>query len=153
MLAVVVIGIVGSAISDGGDGSPPARAPGTEVAEPTTFSALDLQAGDCYNGAPLPADGSDTPIISVEAVPCADPHTAQVVAKLAYPGQAYADVVDTRAPEDCSRETQARLRPELLADPAYTYGQIHPTAGSWLSVQSVACIVVTAAPVTGSSLL
>jgi hypothetical protein len=154
LLAVVVIAIVGSAISNEcGEDSAPPRAPGTEVAEPTTFSALDLQAGDCYNAAPLAADGSDTRITSVEAVPCADPHNAQVVAKLAYAGQDYTDVVDRRAPEDCTRETEVRLRPELLTDPAYSFGQIHPTAASWLLGPSVACIVVTAAPVTGSALL
>ena len=151
--SVVAIGVIGYAVSDRGDASTPPRAPGTEVAEPTALSPLDLQPGDCYNAAPLPADGSDASISSVEAVPCTDPHTAQVITKIGYAGQNYTDVVDTRAPEDCARETQALLRPEVLADPAYTFGQIHPTALSWPRTTTIACIVVTETPTTGSSLI
>jgi hypothetical protein len=152
-LSVVAIGIVGYAVSGGGDAPTPPRAPGTEVPEPTALSPIDLQPGDCYNAAPLPADGSDAPIISVEAVPCTDPHTAQVITKLGYAGQDYTDVVDTRAPEDCARETQALLRPEVLVDPAYAFGQIHPTLLSWPRNATIACIVVTGTPTTGSSLI
>jgi hypothetical protein len=153
LLSVVAVGIVGYAVSDGGNAPTPPRAPGTEVPEPTALSPLDLQPGDCYNAAPLPADGSDAPISSVEAVPCTDPHTAQVVTKLGYSGQDYTDVVDTRAPEDCARETQALLRPEVLVDPAYSFGKIHPTLLSWPRNTTVACIVVTGTPTTGSTLI
>ena len=152
LLSVVAVGIVGYAVSDGGDAPTPPRAPGTEVPEPTALSPLDLQPGDCYNAAPLPADGSAAPISSVEAVPCTDPHTAQVITKLGYAGQDYTDVVETRASEDCARETQALLRPEVLADPAYSFGQIHPTSLSWPRTTTIACIVVTGTPMTGSSL-
>jgi hypothetical protein len=152
-LSVVAIGIIGYAVSDGGDAPTPPRAPGTEVPEPTALSPLDLQPGDCYNAAPLPADGSAAPISSVEAVPCTDPHTAQVITQLGYAGQDYTDVVEARAPEDCARETQALLRPEVLANPAYSFGQIHPTALSWPRTSTIACIVVTGTPTTGSSLI
>jgi hypothetical protein len=152
-LSVVVIGIVGYAVRDGGDAPTPPRAPGTEVPEPTALSPLELQPGDCYNAAQLPADGSDAPISSVEAVPCTDPHTAQVITKLGYAGQDYKEVVDKRAPEDCMREAQALLRPEMLVDPAYTFGQIYPTSQSWPRATTVACIVVTGTPTTGSSLI
>jgi hypothetical protein len=149
---VVTVGVVGYALTDGRDASTPKRPAGTEVAEPTALSPIDLQPGDCYNAAPLPADGSDAPISSVEAVPCTDPHTAQVITKLGYAGQDYTDVVETRAPADCARETQALLRPELLVDPAYTFGQIHPTELSWPRTPTIACIVVTEAPASGSAL-
>jgi hypothetical protein len=153
MLSVVAVGVVGYAVTERGDGPAPRGAPGTEVAEPTALSPSDLQPGDCYNSVPLPADGSEAPIASVEAVPCADPHTAQVVTTLGYAGQDYGDVVDTRAPQDCARETQARVRPELLADAAYAFGQVYPTELSWQRSPSVACVVVTETPTTGSSLL
>ena len=151
--SVVAVGLVGYAVTDADDASAPRRDPGTEVAEPANLSPLDLQPGDCYNSAPLPADGSDTRIHSVEAVPCTDPHTAQVITRLGYGGQDYDDVVETRAPQDCAREARAWVRPELLADEAYGVGQIHPDALSWQRIQSVACIVVTEAPITTSSLL
>ena len=51
------------------------------------------------------------------------------------------------------RETQALLRPEMLADPAYAFGQIYPTLLSWPRTTTVACIVVTGTPTTGSSLI
>ncbi len=150
LLAVVAIAIIGYAV--GGDGSSPPRTPGIEVPEPTALSPLDLQAGDCYNAAPLPADGSDARINSVEAVPCTDPHTAQVVAKLDYAGQDYTEVVETRAAADCAAEIPAGVRPEVLADPAYSFGQIHPDPLAWTRVTSVACIVVSGAPTAGSAL-
>ena len=51
--------------------------------EAGTLSALDLQPGDCYNAGQLPpAPGTSTPISTVEAVPCASPHTDQVIAKV-----------------------------------------------------------------------
>lgn len=151
--SVVVIGLGGYAVTDASDGSAPRREPGTEVVEPEHLSPLDLQPGDCYNAAPLPADGSDTRIDSVEAVPCTDPHTAQVITRLGYVGQDYDDVVATRAPQDCAREAQARVRPELLSDEAYGFGQIHPDASTWRRIQSVTCVVVTETPVSGSSLI
>ncbi|WP_222263203.1 hypothetical protein [Modestobacter marinus] len=150
MLAIV---ITGYALSDGSAAPAPPREQGIEVPEPTALSPLDLQPGDCYNAAALPADGSEAPISSVEAVPCTDPHTAQVITKLGYAGQDYTDVVDTRAPEDCAGETQALLRPEVLVDPAYSFGQIHPTLLSWPRISTVACIVVTETPTTGSTLI
>jgi hypothetical protein len=153
LLSVVAVGFVGYAVTNAGDDSAPRREPGTEVAEPADLSPLDLQAGDCYKSAPLPADGSDTSITSVEAVPCTDPHSAQVITRIGYGGQDYADVVETRAPEDCAREAQARVRPELLTDEAYGFGQIHPEAGSWWQSQSVVCIVATETPRIGSSLI
>ena len=149
---MVALGTIGYAVSAGGD-APTPRAPGTEVPQPTALSPLDLQPGDCYNAEPLPADGSDTPINSVEAVPCTDPHTAQVITKLGYAGQDYTDVVETRAPEDCMRETQALLRPEVFVDQDYTFGQIYPTSLAWPRTTTVACIVVTDTPTTGSSLI
>jgi hypothetical protein len=152
LVSVVAVGFVASALADSGDDSAPRRDPGTEVTGPASLSPIDLQPGDCYNSASLPADGSDTRIYSVEAVPCTDPHTAQVVTRLGYAGQAY-DVVETRASQDCAREAQAKVRPGLLADQAYRLGHIHPTAGSWQQSPSVACVIATETPVTGSWLL
>ena len=152
LVSVVAVGFVASALVDSGDDSAPRRDPGTEVAEPASLSPIDLQPGDCYNSASLPVDGSETRIYSVEAVPCTDPHTAQVITRLGYVGQDY-EVVETRAPQDCAREAQAKVRPELLTDQAYGLGHIYPTAGSWQQSPSVACVVATDTPRTGSSLI
>src|SRR3954449_8793986 len=153
LLSVLLIGVVGYALSDGGTASTTPRTPGVEVPEPTALSPLDLQPGDCYNAAPLPADGSDARINSVEAVPCTAPHTAQVITQLGYAGQDYTEVVETRAAEDCAAQIPTLLRPEVLADPAYSFGQIHPDPLSWTRFQTVACIVLTGTPTTRSTLL
>jgi hypothetical protein len=152
VLTVAALGIVGVVVSDGGD---PAATPTPEadVVEPTTVSALDLQPGDCYNAAPLPADGSSVPIGSVEVVPCSEEHTAQVVADLGYVGQDYTEVVETRAGQDCLREFQMRLRADVFSEQRYVQGHIYPDARSWQWNPSVACVIATEAPTTGSALI
>jgi hypothetical protein len=152
VLTVAALGIVGVVVSDGGDPAP-TPTPEADVVEPTTVSALDLQPGDCYNAAPLPADGSSVPIGSVEVVPCSEEHTAQVVADLGYVGQDYTEVVETRAGQDCLREFQMRLRADVFSDQRYVQGHIYPDARSWQWNPSVACVIATEAPTTGSALI
>jgi hypothetical protein len=151
VLAVAALGIVGVVVSEGKD-LVPTRSPEGDVVEPATTSALDLQPGDCYNAAPLPPDGSTVLIGSVELVPCSEEHTAQVVAHLGYAGQDYTAVVETTADQDCQREFQARLRPDVFSDQRYQPGHIYPDARSWQWNQSVACVIVTEASTTGSAL-
>ncbi len=79
--------------------------------EAGTLSALDLRAGDCYNTGQLPpAPGTSTPISTVEAVPCASPHTDQVIAKVVYsPTDTLADVRANRAGTDCEGELRQKV--------------------------------------------
>ena len=79
--------------------------------EAGTLSALDLQPGDCYNTGQLPpAPGTSTPISTVEAVPCASPHTDQVIAKVVYsPTDTLADVRANRAAADCEGELRQKV--------------------------------------------
>ena len=153
LLIVAGLGIVGVVVSDGGEDPAPIRTPEGDVVEPATTSALDLQPGDCYNAAPLPPEGSSVPIGSVEVVPCSAEHTAQVVANFGYAGQDYTEVVETTAGQDCQREFQARLRADVFSDQRYQPGHIYPDARSWQWNPSVACVIVTEAPTTGSALV
>ena len=84
---------------------------------------------------------------------CSEGHTAQVVAHLGYAGQDYTTVVETTADQDCQREFQARLRPDVINDQRYQPGHIYPDARSWQSNQFVACVIVTEVPTTGSALI
>jgi len=152
VLTVAALSIVGVVVSDGRDPAPTRTSEG-DVVEPATTSVLDLQPGDCYNAAPLPPDGSSVPIGSVEVVPCSEEHTAQVVAQLGYVGQDYTEVVQTTAGQDCQRELQSRLRADVFSDQRYVPGHIYPDARSWQWDQSVACVIVTETPTTGSALI
>lgn len=153
-LAAGAATIVG-AILFGGRGTDPApvRLPETGLVKPATLSALDLAEGDCYNAGQLPpTDGSSVPISTVEAVPCAQPHTAQVVARLGYPVENYTEVIDTKSVTSCTVFFESDLLPAVLDDERYTRGRIYPDAASWTRNPTVVCIVATEEPTTGTAL-
>jgi hypothetical protein len=119
------------------------------------LSALDLQAGDCYNAGLLPpAPGTSTPISTVEAVPCATPHTDQVIAKVVYsPTDTLADVRTNRAAADCEGELRRKVAAATLTDPAYSSGTLVPADdATWNPGRTVACVVMSDGPRTGSVL-
>ena len=120
-----------------------------------TLSALDLQPGDCYNAGRLPpAPGTSTPISTVEAVPCASPHTDQVIAKVVYsPTDTLADVRANRAGADCEGELRQKVADATLTDPAYSSGTLVPADDTtWTAGHTIACVVMSDAPRTGSAL-
>ena len=123
--------------------------------EAGTLSALDLQPGDCYNTGQLPpAPGTSTPISTVEAVPCASPHTDQVIAKVAYsPTDTLADVRANRAGADCEGELRQKVADATLTDPSYSRGTLVPADDTtWTAGHTIACVVMSDAPRTGSAL-
>lgn len=163
VLAVVIIGFIGFALALAGGRAdrtdpgrstpslPTAAAPSTAAA-PVTLSAFDLQPGDCYNAAPLPTDGTTRVIGSVESVPCDQPHTAQVVAVPDYPGRSHEEAIATLSVDGCTQEFQDRLRSAVLKDKRYQLGRIYPDAIAWNRTTSVACVIATDTPTTGSVL-
>ena len=123
--------------------------------EAGTLSALDLQPGDCYNAGQLPpAPGTSTPISTVEAVPCASPHTDQVIAKVAYsPTDTLVDVRANKAASDCEKELQEKVATTTLTDPGYTSGTLVPANDTtWNAGHTIACVVMSNGPRTGSVL-
>ena len=123
--------------------------------EAGTLSALDLQAGDCYNAGRLPpAPGTSTPVSTVEAVPCAAPHTDQVIAKVVYsPTDTLADVRANRAGADCESELRQKVGYATLTDPAYSTGTLVPADDTtWTAGRTIACVVMSDGPRTGSAL-
>ena len=123
--------------------------------EAGTLSALDLQPGDCYNTGQLPpAPGTSTPISTVEAVPCASPHTDQVIAKVVYsPTDTLADVRANRAGADCEGELRQKVGHATLTDPAYSSGTLVPADDTtWTAGRTIACVVMSDGPRTGSAL-
>jgi hypothetical protein len=123
------------------------------AAAPTVLSAFDLKPGDCYTAAPMPTDGTTAVIVSVQSVPCTQPHTAQVVAVPNYAGKSFDEAIDKLSIGDCTREFQNRLLPKVAKDKRYQAGRIYPDPLAWgRRSTSVACVVATEAPTTGSVL-
>jgi hypothetical protein len=123
--------------------------------EAGTLSALDLQPGDCYNAGQLPpAPGTSTPISTVEAVPCASPHTDQVIAKVVYsPTDTLVDVRANRAAADCEGELHQKVADATLTDPSYSRGTLVPADDTtWTAGHTIACVVMSDAPRIGSAL-
>lgn len=163
-LVLVAIGIVVSIFGNRG----PVRAPDTgdatgatgapaagEVQEAGSLSAFDLQPGDCYNtreDPPLP--NTSQPISVVEAVPCASPHTDQVIAKVTYADtDSYTDVLDTRADSDCNAQFEALVDPAVFEDPSLSPGQLVPSnAETWSRNRAVACVIFSDQPIERSLL-
>lgn len=157
LLVLLAVGALSYAVFGARTGADPApvmdgRGVDGGAVAPVTLPALNLQEGDCYSAPPLPADGSTIPIDSVAAVPCSQPHTAEVVAKLGYAGEDHTRVVETTAVQDCVREFGTRLGDRVRGDERYSPGLVFPDAASWMWTQSVACVVTTDAPVTGSAM-
>ncbi|MDQ4118474.1 MAG: hypothetical protein M3235_16150, partial [Actinomycetota bacterium] len=107
--------------------------------------------GECFDSAPIPTDGSTVGISSVRKIPCADPHTQQAVATLAYPNRRWAGDVQPEATEQCASLFEDRLRPGVSSDgrhqPAIMHADLRPTGQD---STYVVCVVATQAPATGS---
>lgn len=161
LLTAVVVGGIGFAIranpAKPTSSPPPIVGTSTSAAPtsdaPTVLSAFDLKPGDCYTAGPMPADGTTAVVVSVQSVPCTQPHTAQVVAVPNYADKTYDEAINRLSMADCTREFQNRLRTTALKDKRYRLGRIYPDQLAWnRRSTSVACVVVTEAPTTGSAL-
>lgn len=133
----------------------PTRAPETkEVQTAGRLSAFDLQEGDCYNTTQAPPPtGTTQPISSVEAVPCTSPHTDQVIAKITYTNENYFDVVGGKADKDCLEQFKQKLDSATLKDPALQKGTLSPAdIQTWITYNTVACIVSSDTPISRSLL-
>jgi hypothetical protein len=119
---------------------------------PDPFGPLDLRPGNCYNSVPLPPDGSTVRIASVEAVPCSEPRTAQVVATFAYPKNTSNEATESRLDNNCGQSFTNRLTRRSAT--TTTTGRVTstPTAPSSCSRASAPPASLTDAPTTGSAL-
>jgi hypothetical protein len=171
VLGIVTAVFVGLVVVGASISNRPTRAPSTGLANPSAsatatagaivekgqLSAVDLQEGDCYNTQKAPPPpGESQPISTVEAVPCATPHTNQVIAKILYgPTVSYADIGDGGARAgDCLSKFKAKLSRAVLTNPdTYQLGSILPAdTQSWERNRAVACTVATTNP-TSKTLL
>ncbi len=152
-----VIAAISVAVRGGSDPAgptpPAATAPAASTpAAPDPLDPIDLAEGDCYNAPPLPTDG-EVRIASVEPVPCTQPHTAQVVARFAYPVVVWDDTVDATSTADCDGAFRARLAADVLEDEDYRLGRIHSDRAEPGTQGVIAvCLVATDARTSRSAL-
>lgn len=107
----------------------------------------DLRAGDCANDL-----GEDEDVYTVDVVPCAEPHTGEVIALVtitdsSFPGD---DVLSDYAEEDCVDELEA-ASPRAFDDESYSIYWIQPSEETWADGdRTLICMVTTEDTRTGS---
>jgi hypothetical protein len=140
VLGWVVLIVVAVTSSAGRDGS-------GAVDRAGTLSLEELRPGDCINGLK-----ESVRITSVDAVPCASPHQAEVygvftLAAGPWPGDAEA----TRLSEDGCTERLESYAPAAVDDDSISVFFLYPnTAMAWRQDRSVICVAMHDTPQTGS---
>ncbi len=108
---------------------------------------LDLRVGDCFNDDAAPG----TMVLSVEAVPCSDPHKAEVFAVVPIPGDVFPgdDAMRKKASDTCGAQ-EGRVNGSLVPSTAALHW-VQPSQQMWgAHHRNVVCIVYTTTKQTGS---
>jgi Domain of unknown function (DUF4190)/Septum formation len=120
------------------------RDPSGRVREGGTESVFDLRVGDCVN------DLEETTMeVSVDVVPCSQPHDAEIISSFEFPAGDYPgeDRIFRVADRRCSRDLDAVAGAPGL-EPFYFY----PTERSWgTGDRQVHCIALFSQPRRGSA--
>ena len=120
------------------------RDPSGRVREAGTESVFDLRVGDCVNDLE-----ETTAEVTVEVVPCSQPHDAEVISSFELPGGDYPgeDSIFRVADRRCSRELDA-VTGAQGAEVFYFY----PTEQSWgTGDRQVNCVALFSQPRRGSA--
>jgi hypothetical protein len=151
---ITAIGIAAAVFA----GPKPVRAPAVVpesgvITQPGTLSALDLQPGDCYNTKLPPVKPGETQMIAtVEAVPCTQPHTDQVVTTITYSAaDPFPGTSTARAEQDCSAAFEQKLDPAAFNQESLSMATLSPPNESeWRRSPVVACTLQSNEPVDRS---
>jgi hypothetical protein len=118
-----------------------------EITESGDVSATALQVGDCLN------DIEESQMItSFPAVPCDQPHEAEVIGTFDLPDGDYPteDELVAQADQGCVDE-MARYAPEAMSNPALGFLYIYPLKQAWPADREVVCLVTSSdGTMTGS---
>lgn len=143
-VVLLVIGMI--AVAARGDG--PSSSPPPAAASPfASDTVLDVRPGECFDSAPLPADGSSTSVTGVEKIPCTEPHTQQAVDVTAFT-QPWAGV-QSEAEQRCSKAFTNKVPRKVLSDGVHRPAMMHSDTPS---TSYVVCVIATDQPATGSVL-
>jgi uncharacterized protein DUF4190/putative regulator of septum formation len=121
------------------------RDPSGRVREAGTESVFDLRVGDCINNLE-----ETTMEVSVDVVPCSQPHDAELISSFEFPGGDYPgeESIFRVADRRCSRELDAVAGAQGF-EPFYFY----PTEQSWATGdRQVNCVALFSQPRRGSVL-
>jgi hypothetical protein len=141
-LLIVVI-VVATAFSGGAT-----RGANGQISHSGKLNVFSLAVGDCFDN---PTSQQD--IASVTAVPCAEPHNAQVFATFDLPGSDsnYPGNLTQLASNGCNAQ-QDHLNQALVTD-SMSIRFIYPVPDAWKTGErTVTCLVVTPANVSSSLL-
>ena len=154
--AHIAIGVLADAPTSSANGPGPGAASSSSSASPTRpverrVEVGDLKAGDCFTGGSL---GSGTDVGDVTVVPCAMPHTSQVITVFElprgrYPGE---DKVVHAADKGCSDKADPLVRESRMdeVDPSFLYPA---DAWTWANSRAIQCTAdAKSGTVTGSVL-
>lgn len=142
VIAVALTGCSGSVTSQEAS-----RGPAGGVREPGTVDVAALQVGDCINEPSLASpDAAATDITDLQAVPCSQPHTAEVVAVDAaffgaageFPGD---EQISVAASDGCVAQLE-RYAGIDHPDGELDVIALYPTAQSWAEAddRGLACL-------------
>jgi len=124
------------------------RDPTGDIVGGGSVSVTDLRAGDCFNG--LTDTGT---VLSVDAIPCADPHDAEVFAVFSLSGSTFPgdEEVFDQAEKGCN-DRLADYSQKAVEDDKIGLFVFHPTQQSWTrGDKEVTCIIgSTTEKITGS---
>jgi hypothetical protein len=172
IIAAVIFGIPGALLVVGaamvslrGDPAPDAPRPvGAAPAQPgktdsvgtRSFSLFDLDKGECFNAAPMPSDGSELRLSSVDIVPCTEAHSYQVITALAYKNVPWDEGGEGQSAKTCSYAFATDVRKDIQRDRRYQLGRLHEDLdepSGQKKTAHVICVVGTGERTSGSALV
>lgn len=150
-LIIVILGIIGAASNSNSPSISASAPPSGATHTHGSISVFSLANGDCFNNPP-----GTTSIENVSAIPCTQPHSAQVFAEFSltgsdfsYPGQSK---VEKLAQDGCNARLSALDKPKLNNN--MTIHFLFPQEDAWIDGQrTVNCLIVNPTPTLTSSLL
>lgn len=115
-----------------------------EITEQEDIGVFRIRTGDCLL---LPGELASQ-VETLEAIPCTEPHSGEVLTTTTIPGSNDAefpglDAVIDQAEQDCLREFEAITGNDFMTDPDWDMTFLYPTQESWdqLDDREIVCIV------------
>ncbi|SEF11670.1 DUF4190 domain-containing protein [Jiangella alba] len=121
--------------------SEPDRDDAGQITDEGSLSAFDVEIGDCVNG--VRDIEADSYVRSLPAVPCSEPHEAEVYAQFDLTGDAHpgTDGVVAQADQRCA-DALYTYSTRAYDDPNVGLFYLYPDERAWPQDRSVVCIAV-----------
>jgi hypothetical protein len=117
------------------------RDPNAPITASTVVSAFDLQVGDCFVSADIPASFD-----SITLIPCTSPHDAEVIYVFDMPDGSFdEDAIDAAAEQECSKAMDDYVGPnwDTVTSEGLWYSSLTPSEGTWGQGDREICCVAT----------